>query len=276
MGNIPIGIVTPQGMQPAPYSAESLAEAATKEPQGVYTLARTYKRNQVVLLNDHLDRLEQSAELEGIAVRLDRTALRKALRTLIEQLGYADSRFRITVPADEPQNLIVSLEPFNPVPAEIIENGARVITVHLERHNPVAKTTDWMNKRKATVEAFPKGIYEGVLVSASGKLLEGTSSNFYGILDGMLRTADDSEVLSGIARRVLLMVAPVVVPVSKTAVLIKEIGQLQEALLTSAGRGVVPIVEIEGAKIGDGKPGKFTKQLREAYEAWIEDHLEAI
>src|SRR5258707_14888372 len=99
MGNIPIGIVTPQGMQPAPYGAESLAEAATKEPQGVYTLARTFRRNQAVLLNDHLDRLEQSAKLEGIAVRLDRTALRNALRTLIEQSGYAESRFRITVPA---------------------------------------------------------------------------------------------------------------------------------------------------------------------------------
>src|SRR5262249_54293904 len=137
-----------------------------------------------------------------------RSALRSALRSLIEQSGYADARFRITIPAAEPQKLIISLEPFKPVPPEIIENGARVITVHLERHNPVAKTTDWMTKRKATVDSFPQGIYEGVLVSPEGKLLEGTSSNFYGVLDGILRTADDSEVLSGIARRVLLIVAP--------------------------------------------------------------------
>src|SRR5438105_12262703 len=127
--SIPICILTPQGVIAAPYSAESLADAATREPQGVYTVARTFKRNQALLLDDHLGRLEQSAQLEGISTRLDRPALRAALRALIDQSDYAESRFRITIPRDQPDYLILSLELFKPVPTEVIENGARVITL---------------------------------------------------------------------------------------------------------------------------------------------------
>src|SRR5260370_42005500 len=100
MSSIPIGIVTRQGLLAVPYTAQSLAEAATKEPQGVYTLARTYNRTGALLLDDHLDRLERSAQLLGIALRLDRPALTSALRILIDQSGYAESRFRITIPRD--------------------------------------------------------------------------------------------------------------------------------------------------------------------------------
>src|SRR5947207_8201223 len=98
MSRIPISILTPQGVISAPYVADSLADAALKEPQGVYTVARTYERNKALLLNDHLDRLERSALLEGISVTLDRPALRAALHDLIDQSGIADSRCRITIP----------------------------------------------------------------------------------------------------------------------------------------------------------------------------------
>jgi len=276
MSPIPISIVTPERVTPAPYSADSLADAANKEPQGVYTLARTYERNKALLLNDHLDRLERSAQLEGIIGKLDRSALRAALRNLIDQSGYAESRFRITIPRAAPDQQIISLEQFKPVPVEIITNGARIITLHMERQNPVAKTTAWMTERKSAVEAFPPGIYEGVLVGTDGALLECTSSNFYAILDGTLRTAGDALVLGGIARRVLLTVAPDVLPVRLEPIHVEQIRTLGEAFLTSAGRGVVPIVEIDGQSIGDGNLGPLTLKLRAAYESWAAVHLEPI
>ena len=276
MTGIPISILTPQGVIAAPYTAESLADAATREPQGVYTLARTFKSNQALLLDDHLDRLEQSAQLEGISTRLDRSALRAVLRALIDQSGYAEARFRITVPRDQPDHLILSLELFKPVPTEIIENGARVITLRLERHNPIAKSTAWMAARQSAVGRFPPGIYEAILVGLDGALLEGTSSNFYAIKDDALRTAGEDRVLQGIARRILLEVAPAVLPVQLDPVNVNEIDILQEALLTSSGRGVVPIVEIGGRAIGTGNPGPYTRRLRAAYDAWADAHLEPI
>ncbi len=274
---IPIGIVTPRGIENAPYKVASLAEAAAKEPQGVYTVGRTYKRNKVLLFDQHLDRLERSATLEHIDCKLDRPAIRQAMRVLIDQSGYAESRFRITIPADHPDQPIISIEPFTPVPAEIVEHGARVVTVAaMHRRNPVAKTTDWMTTRQTATEAFPPDIYEGVLVSPDGFLLEGLSSNFYGIMGGKLRTAGEQDVLSGIARMIVLKVATSILPVEFKPVHKDEIGSLQEAFLTSAGRGVLPIVEIDGITIGMGQPGPLTLQLRHAYDDWANAHLDPL
>ena len=273
---ISIGIVKPGGVTNAPYTATSLADAATREPQGVYTAGRTFRRHHALLLDEHFDRLEKSARLVDMTIHLDRAVLRKALRSLIDRSGHAESRFRITIPRETPDEPIISLEAFHGVPSEIMQNGARVVTVHLERHNPAAKWTEWMTARKATVEAFPPGIYEGIIVAPDGALLEGTNTNFYAVRDQTLRTAGDDTVLSGIGRRVVLTVAPDVLPVQLEPIHVEEIPLLSESFLTSASRGIVPIVEIDGRPIGDGRPGPVTQRLREAYDAWTEAHLEPI
>lgn len=274
--NIPIAILTPRGLEPSLWRADSLAEAAKLEPQGVYTLARTFHRDRVLLLDEHFDRLERSARLEGVPVRIDRPALRSALRSLVDATDYADSRFRITVPLDEPETLVISLERFKSVAPDLISGGVRTITINLERRHPEAKTTAWMSARQPAVDGFPSGIYEGILVSPAGFLLEGTSSNFYVVLGGRLRTADESMVLSGMARRIVLTVAPTIAPPLLTAVHRGKIPEFEEAFLTSAGRGVVPIVEIDGQRLGTGMPGTITGRLRAAYDAWAEAHLEPI
>src|ERR1700694_3793972 len=102
---LPMAVLTAKGLEPTGYQAVSLADAATKEPGGVYTLARTYHRDHVLLFEDHIDRLEQSARLVGLNVTLNRPALKAALRTLIDQSGFTESRFRITLPQDAPDTL---------------------------------------------------------------------------------------------------------------------------------------------------------------------------
>lgn len=276
MTSIPIGIVKAGNVETVPYTAASLADAASKEPQGVYTAGRTYQHDKVLLFDEHLDRLERSARLEGITVTVDRPAVRAALKQLVDQSGYDDARFRITLPREAPDQPIITLEPFKPVPAAIIQNGALVVTVHMNRHNPVAKTTEWMTRRRAATDSFPSDIYEGILVAEDGSLLEGTNSNFYGIRGGTLYTADNNRVLPGIARRILLTVAPEVLPVHMTAIKVDEIGSLGEAFLTSASRGVIPIVEIDGKPVGNGKPGPYTLRLRDQYEAWANARLEPL
>lgn len=270
---IPIAILTPDGVQPAPYIAESFAEATNYEPLGVYTIGRTYERDHVLLFDDHLDRLEQSARLEGVTAILDRPKLRAVLRQLIDQGGYAESRFRILIPNQTPDQLYLSVEPYKPVPAEVREHGAKVITVHKARHNPGAKTSAWMLERQGTVQNFPSGIYEGILIADDGTLLEGTSSNFYAIVGGTLRTAVEG-VLEGISRRAVMKVAPSVLPVDPRPVKLGD--RLDEAFLTSAGRGVVPITEIDGSTIGSGEPGALTLRLRDAYDQWAREHWEKL
>ncbi len=51
--------ITPDDVKRLPCRAESLEEAALDDPKGVYTVARTYHRDQTVLFDAHLDRLEE-------------------------------------------------------------------------------------------------------------------------------------------------------------------------------------------------------------------------
>jgi branched-chain amino acid aminotransferase len=268
-----IGILTPKGLIESPYSAENLAEAARKEPDGIYTTTRTYRHNSTLLLDAHLDRLVQSALLEWIPLRLNYAAVRAALRSLIAVSGYRDSRIRISVPREQPDNVILTLEPFEDVPAELRANGVSTATIRIARHNPSSKTTDWMELREQARLSLPAHVFEGILVNELDELLEGFSSNFYAIWQGTLYTAG-RKVLEGIARSVVLQVAPDIVPLELRPITMEALPLIEEAFLTSSGRGIVPISRIDDIDIGS--PGPVTQAIARRYDEWVSEHIEPI
>jgi branched-chain amino acid aminotransferase len=264
--------LTPDGLQPVAYTADSLREAAEHEPDGIYTVTNTYNTFQTLKLDSHLDRMEDSAVREGIALQLDRPRLRKALRQMISEAGFGDVRFRVTVPRSQPDHFIISLEPYTPPSSSIANAGVRCITVSgLARRNPSAKTNDWLIDRSHF--ELPDGIYEGLLLTEDGFILEGFSSNFYAILDGELRTAGEG-VLPGIAQQIVFAVAPEILILRRDAVHYSDLAHCTEAFMTSSSRGVIPIINIDGQQIGDGTPGPRTMAIQRAYNRWVQAHLE--
>ncbi|MBI5928253.1 MAG: aminotransferase class IV family protein [Chloroflexi bacterium] len=270
-----IKILTPNGLQEANYTADSLADAGHHEPDGIYTITRTYKQNYALLFDSHLDRMEESARLENIPLQLDRAVLRTALRTMLNQAGYENVRFRVTVPRHQPDHLILTIEPFAGWSPEMYEKGVMVATVHIARHNPGSKTNDWVTQREAASASIPATAFQGIIVNDEGELLEGFSTNFYTIKGGKLYTAGEG-VLGGISRKIVLQVAPTILPLELHPIKIDEIPTITESFVTSASRGIVPVVQIDEHIISDGKPGALTQQLRAAYLAWEESHLEPI
>ena len=272
---IQTAILTPAGLQPTPYQATSLNDAASYEPPGVYTVGRTFNRDCVLETDAHFARTEQSARLVGIPTRLDRPAIRAALRTLIARGGYAESRFRLTLPRATPDQLYLAVEPLSPVPPEVRAAGVKVRSFPVHRQNPRAKDNQWMIDRAALKAQMTPDDYEGLLTTPEGALLEGLSSNFYAIRDGALYTASNG-ILEGISRRIVMAVAPDVLPVHEAPVALADLPTLQEAFLTSSSRGIIPIVAIDGQPIGDGTPGPLTKTLAARYDAWATAHLEPL
>jgi branched-chain amino acid aminotransferase len=272
-----IRVFSAAGLHDASYEAESLADAAHHEPQaGVYTVANTFDSTKTLKLASHWDRLEQSAQLAGITLHLDRPRVQAALRQMIEASGYGDVRFRVTVPQAQPDQLLLTIEPFKPLAPEIFQNGVKGITApNSARENPAAKTTGWMHARQAYTQAMPEDIYETFLCDETGHVLEGLNSNFYAILAGELRTARDG-VLMGISRQIVMQVAPPILAVNESPIHTMEIKQVSEAFLTSSSRGIVPVVEIDGITLGAGVPGPMTTALREAYQTWVMQHLEEL
>ena len=269
--------LTARGLVDVDYAADNLRDAAQYEPQqGVYTVANIWNSTQTLMLDAHLKRLEESARQQGIALAYDRGRLKSALRQLTVDSGFGDVRFRLTVAAQSPDEMILTLEPFQPPSPSLIRRGAACITsAAAGRHHPTAKTSDWIHVRRALEQAMPSGIYDTFLLDTDGYLLEGLASNFFAILDGELRTAG-AGVLAGIARGIVFEICAGIIPLEKTAVHLDDIPHVSEAFLTSSSRGIVPVVEIDGITIGDGRVGKMTRQLRQAYQAWLEGHLEEL
>jgi branched-chain amino acid aminotransferase len=265
--------LTAEGLIDAPYTAESLADAARHEPpDGVYTVANTFNTTQVLKLDSHLDRMEDSARRAGIDLRIDRPRLRAALRQMILDSGFGDVRYRIT--ARDSSQFILTIEPFKPLAAEVIAAGVRCVTAKdSARHNPAAKVTGWMHARQEI--SLPPGAYEALLLDAEGRILEGTGSNFWAIMDGELRTAGE-DVLPGIAQQIVFEIAPPIIPVRREAVHVSDLPGIDEAFITSSSRGIVPVVAIDDHIVGDGAPGSTTLALRAAYVRWVEQHLEEL
>lgn len=252
--------------------APGLVEWVRAHPsEGVYEVDRTYPGSRILLLEEHLDRLEASAAREGIPFRVDRSRFRAVLRRLVEQSGFESARFLVRVRAMAPDAIDFVLEEFRPPPAEAYEKGVVCATmVGARRAHPEAKTSSWMSDRQSF--ALPVGTYEGLLLSEQEEILEGATSNFYAILAGELRTAE-KRVLPGISRRIVLQIAPDVLPVRLDPIRIADLPRVEEAFLTSSSRAILPIRELDGVVIGSGRPGPRTGELLRRYRAWVEEHL---
>ena len=266
--------LTPAGLVTVACNAESLQQAADSEPEGVYTVSNTQQGHRVLFLDAHLDRLEESAAREGFPLYLPRARLRHALRNMIDEAGFGEMRFRLCVPRAAPQELLITLEPWQPPPERLQREGLRcVVAPGLKRDNPAAKRSSWLQERQRF--SLPAGCQEALLRDAEGQILEGLSSSFFAVLAGELRTAG-AGVLAGITRGIVLQLAPDILPLRLTPVRLDELPQLGEAFLSSSSRGLLPIVQIDGQVIGDGRPGRYTCAISQAFQRYVKAHLQEL
>jgi branched-chain amino acid aminotransferase len=256
--------------------AHTFDEATLQMPQGVYTSFRLYPGRRMIRLARHLDRLVHSGDMLGTALSVTPGDLRAMLRRAVEESGIDVPVVRVTIPFDSPDVALFALTPFVPPPEPLYTEGAHVITVALQRRLPRAKDSRFVAARREALHALLNGAYEGILRSPGGELLEGSSSNFYAVLDGVLRTAGEGIVLAGVARSLLLDVAPDVLPVDFAPVRMADLPRLTEAMITSSSRGVMPVVRIDDVTIGAGIPGPVYHQLAGRYQARLESELEPL
>lgn len=269
-----------RGLQPviAEPPPPTLDAVSAGLPSGVYTTFRTYaSRTRVVGLKAHLDRLDDSAARLGHASRLDRPALRAALSQVLAAAAPAEARVRVTLDlSQQPGTLYLALQPLQPLPAEALERGVAVRTSALHRDAPEVKSTAFLVDSQPERGAAPAGVFEFLLVDAAGCLLEGASSNFFGVLEGRLHTAGLG-VLAGVTRRVVLDLAHQAgLEVALTAIPLAQVPRLSEAFLTSSSRGVVPVVRVDETTVGDGAPGPITRHLIDLYAARLLEYAEPI
>jgi branched-chain amino acid aminotransferase len=260
----------------------SLADAAQDEPaNGVYLVARTYRGGLVLELDAHFDRMERSAEARGRRIRVPRSRIRSLLREMLRELAPAavDGRFRVTLVLDDSPWFRLAMEPAADVDPELLRRGVHCTVLRgATRADAEVKSTAWMAERRSLAAgAGPDApsTYEHLLARRDGAILEGSGSNFYACIGSVLHTAGEG-VLLGIARRIVLSVAQEIEPeieVDYEPVTMDHLqsGAIEEAFITSATRGVVPVRSIDSVELGP--PGPVTVEISRRYNTWLEAHL---
>ena len=277
MSNVQFFAITPDGPAslPIPEGVQTIHELFDHLKLGVYTTFCTFEHNKFLYLEAHLDRLQNSVNLMGWDYPLDKQLLRQVIHQLCTAYPQQNSRVRLDVlarpppvpPGSKTGRLTLALSPFPPPPPEIYTQGVEVgLVEQLHRDKPLIKDARFVLQRRPFQS---DQYYEQLLLGDDGRLLEGLTSNFYGIRDGILYTAGKG-ILEGIARRIILQQAEALnIPVRLEAIHINEIARLDEAALSSASRALVPIVKIGDQIIGIGRPGPLTRQILDAYRAFL-------
>ncbi len=241
--------------------APTLAQASADLPSGAYTSLRTYGGSRVLRLEEHVRRLELSVALQGRPGPLDPAPICGALAAALAATGHPESRLRLTF---APPRLFVSVEPFEALPETLYLKGVACVTLAVRRENPQAKDTRFIATAQGAHGTLPDGVHEGLLVATDGSLLEGLSSNFFAVRNGVLNT-EDERVLLGVTRGLVLEVAQGIMPVERTPLGRTRLTEASEAFLTSVSREVLPVVRIDEQVIGDGRPGPKTRAIMQAF-----------
>ncbi|SDF02643.1 D-amino-acid transaminase [Sulfitobacter delicatus] len=146
-------------------------------------------------------------------------------------------------------------------------DGIRVISIEdIRWGRRDIKTVQLLYPSMGKMMAKKAGVEDAWMVE-DGFVTEGTSNNAYIVKDGKIVTREtSSDILHGITRKAVLELArEAQMQVEERNFTIEEAQQADEAFVTSASAFVTPVVEIDGAKIGGGAPGKLAPRLREIY-----------
>jgi branched-chain amino acid aminotransferase len=232
----------------------------------------------VVARRRHLDRLERSMEALLLPCP-HRTELERALDELVGAHRLPLGRLRLTVTAglappgsgrgNGPCTVVAVM-----VPVETPPPTAAVVTVPWPRNerSPLAgaKTISYADNVVALATAARAGASEALLPNTRGELCEGTGSNVFLVLDGVLVTPPlSSGCLAGVTRDLLLEAAGA----EERTVPMAALADAEEVFLTSSVREVQPVASIDGRAVASA-PGPVTTAATAAYRALLADNLD--
>src|SRR5690606_6549625 len=230
----------------------------------------------------HLTRLHRSLDELRIPRPMSPAALLRVLRETVRRNRVRDGLVYIQVtrgtarrdhpfpPEDTPPTLVITARSMDRAAQDrVAAVGVAVVTAPDIRWGRCdIKTVALLPNVLAKQAARERGAAETWMVDEMGLVTEGSSTNAWIVdAEGRLRTRDtQANILRGITRHALLELAAAEgLPVDERAFSVEEAKQAKEAFFTAASAFVMPVVSIDGVKIGDGRPGPLTRRLRDLY-----------
>ena len=236
---------------------------------GVYEAVKV-ERGQPFYLEEHLQRLLQSAEMLELSLDVDVATLARWFDELNQIDSHATWRLTIiavgSVEAGTIPIVAMRAEELRTYPDEFYRAGARAVLYEGQRALPACKSLNTLVNFLARRAATRVDALEGLL-HHHGYLTEGARSNLFATRLGQLVTPPASEVLSGITRDIIVqMMQDTAYPVTE-AMLSTDLSLYDELFISSTSMHVMPITQIDGQPIGLGRVGPITRLAMERFAA---------
>ncbi|QQS43849.1 aminotransferase class IV family protein [Candidatus Roizmanbacteria bacterium] len=247
----------------------SIKDIAVLRGFAIFDFLRTYE-GVPFRLEDHIDRFYNSARLMGMTPKYSKEDMTRIILEGIKMNGFANTYIKFIqtgglspdgfMPARD-QTFFVYFAKGEEMPQSLYETGIKVCTSSLMRQLPDIKSTNYAASIVEIQKVQQTGAVDILHTDSEGNIYEATRSNFFGVKNGKLVTAETG-ILKGITRKVILEIAENEnIPVELRFINKSELADLDEAFITNSSHEITPVVMIDETRIGDGKPGEMVVNL---------------
>ena len=245
---------------------------------GIFEGIRFYS-GRVFKLEEHHDRLWDSARSIALEIPMSREAMTQALLETIRRNDLKDGYIRQIVTRGvgdlglnpircKRASVIIIATSIALYPKEAYETGLTIVTCATRRPgaavlNPAVKSLNYLNNVMARIEANLAGADEALMLNDAGNVAECTADNVFVIKKGQIFTPPISAgALRGITRSVIFDVAEELdIPIHETEITRHDIFIADECFLTGTAAEAIPVIKADGRTIGSGKPGPLTGKI---------------
>lgn len=245
---------------------------------GVFEGIRAYD-GVVFRLGQHIDRLFRSARAILLDIPLTPAELSDAILETLRANDLRDSYIRVVVTRGagdlgldprkcERPSVIIIAEGIAVYPSELYETGLEIVTLSTRRNpaqslDPGIKSLNYLNNVLGKIECIRAGVHEGLMLNLEGHVTEATADNIFLVRRGELVTPPvHAGILDGITRgAVLELAAARQITTREILFNVYDVYNSEECFLTGTGAELIPVINVDGRVIGNGKPGPITRRL---------------
>lgn len=223
----------------------------------VFETIRTYNK-RVFRLKDHLARLYVSADILDLKPKWTFKKSYEAVVKVLEKSTYRNAKLRVILTK---KKLIVTVEKLKEKPENYYTKGVKLVSYLGKRNTPRAKVLADSFCHLANKHAKNCGVYEALLVDPKKFYIrECAYANIFWVNSGELY-ATNKNILFGITRDTVIELAKADHPCHFEGIKLRTLMNADEVFITQTSSGILPVVEIDGHKIDNGRLGKVTKKL---------------
>jgi len=274
-------------LKPRAEAVVSVFDSGFMLGDGVWEGMRVHD-SRIAFLDRHLDRLFEGAKAIAMDVGLSREALTKRLYETLDANKMSDGvhiRLMVTrglrsTPYQDPRvvvsgaTIVIAAEYKEP-PAGLLERGLKLFTVHVRRGDPAVQDQKINSHSKlncilACVQAIEAGADEGLMLDPHGFVATCNSTHFFIVRKGEVWTSSGKYCLGGITRGLTLEIAREAgIPAIEKDFSLTDVYGADEAFVTGTFAGIVPVREVDGRKLTDGR-GPMVERLQKLYADRVE------